>query len=102
VIIVRYVFGPVPSRRLGLSLGVDVVPLKTCSFDCTYCQLGRTACKTTQRGSFARINEVSKLLGMLLRLGLTNVNSPADGKTYFYWLGPWQIDPGLAGLGCFF
>ncbi len=45
----RYVFGPVPSRRLGRSLGVDVVPFKTCSYDCIYCQLGRTTCKTIDR-----------------------------------------------------
>ncbi len=32
-------FGPVPSRRLGRSLGVDLVPFKTCSYDCIYCQL---------------------------------------------------------------
>ena len=38
----RYVFGPVPSRRLGRSLGVDLTPFKTCSYDCIYCQLGRT------------------------------------------------------------
>jgi len=38
----RHVFGPVPSRRLGASLGVDVVRFKTCSYDCIYCQLGRT------------------------------------------------------------
>lgn len=45
----RYVFGPVPSRRLGRSLGVDVVPLKTCTYDCIYCQLGRTTRKTIVR-----------------------------------------------------
>ncbi|ADN50790.1 radical SAM protein [Vulcanisaeta distributa] len=38
----NYVFGPVPSRRLGRSLGVNVVPLKYCNFNCIYCQLGRT------------------------------------------------------------
>lgn len=43
------VFGPVPSRRLGRSLGVDVVPFKTCSHDCIYCQLGRTTCLTADR-----------------------------------------------------
>jgi len=43
------IFGPVPSRRLGRSLGVDVVPFKTCTYDCIYCQLGRTTNKTTQR-----------------------------------------------------
>jgi len=38
----RYVFGPVPSRRFGKSLGVNVVPLKYCNWNCVYCQLGRT------------------------------------------------------------
>jgi wyosine [tRNA(Phe)-imidazoG37] synthetase (radical SAM superfamily) len=43
------IYGPVPSRRLGRSLGVDLVPMKTCSYDCIYCQLGRTTCKTVER-----------------------------------------------------
>lgn len=38
----HYVYGPVPSRRLGLSLGVDLLPYKVCCFDCLYCQVGRT------------------------------------------------------------
>ena len=42
------VFGPVPSRRLGRSLGIDLVPPKTCSYDCIYCQLGRTTRKTVE------------------------------------------------------
>lgn len=44
-----YVFGPVPSRRLGRSLGIDLVPLKTCTYDCIYCQLGRTTNRTICR-----------------------------------------------------
>jgi wyosine [tRNA(Phe)-imidazoG37] synthetase (radical SAM superfamily) len=44
-----YLFGPVPSRRLGLSLGVDLLPYKTCTLDCAYCQLGRTTCLTLER-----------------------------------------------------
>lgn len=47
-----YTFGPVPSRRLGRSLGVDLVPFKTCTYDCIYCQLGPTTCKTTERKPF--------------------------------------------------
>jgi wyosine [tRNA(Phe)-imidazoG37] synthetase (radical SAM superfamily) len=43
------VYGPVPSRRLGRSLGVDLVPFKTCTYDCVYCQLGPTTHKTTLR-----------------------------------------------------
>ena len=38
----KYIFGPVPSRRLGKSLGVDTIPLKTCNWNCVYCQLGRS------------------------------------------------------------
>ena len=46
----KRVYGPVPSRRFGLSLGVDLVPHKTCSYDCCYCQVGPTTCLTdTQR-----------------------------------------------------
>ncbi|MBN1451573.1 MAG: radical SAM protein [Anaerolineales bacterium] len=38
----KYIYGPVPSRRLGQSLGIDTIPLKTCNWNCVYCQLGRT------------------------------------------------------------
>jgi wyosine [tRNA(Phe)-imidazoG37] synthetase (radical SAM superfamily) len=54
----RYVFGPVPSRRLGRSLGVDLVPLKTCSYDCIYCQLGRTTRKTVERKEWVPLDAV--------------------------------------------
>lgn len=48
----KHLFGPVPSRRLGRSLGVDLVPFKTCTFDCVYCQLGRTTNLTMKRKAF--------------------------------------------------
>jgi wyosine [tRNA(Phe)-imidazoG37] synthetase (radical SAM superfamily) len=48
----RFVYGPVPSRRLGLSLGVDILPFKTCTLDCAYCQLGSTGKTVVRRGSF--------------------------------------------------
>ncbi len=48
----RYVFGPVPSRRLGQSLGIDTIPLKTCNWNCVYCQLGRTMPLTNQRREY--------------------------------------------------
>jgi len=48
----RYLFGPVPSRRFGRSLGVDLVPYKTCSFNCVFCQLGRTTRLTTVRREY--------------------------------------------------
>ncbi len=39
----QHVYGPVPSRRLGQSLGIDPIPFKTCNGNCVYCQLGRTS-----------------------------------------------------------
>jgi wyosine [tRNA(Phe)-imidazoG37] synthetase (radical SAM superfamily) len=48
----KYVYGPVPSRRLGQSLGVDTIPLKTCNWNCVYCQLGRTVPLTNERREY--------------------------------------------------
>lgn len=53
-----HVFGPVPSRRLGRSLGVDLIPYKVCSFDCQYCQVGRTTEKTVSRKEWVPLDEV--------------------------------------------
>ncbi len=47
-----FVFGPLPSRRLGQSLGVDPLPLKVCNWNCVYCQLGRTSPLTNERREF--------------------------------------------------
>lgn len=52
------VFGPVPSRRLGRSLGIDPLPLKTCSWNCVYCQLGRTPRPSTDRDRFVPESDV--------------------------------------------
>jgi len=54
----RYIYGPVPSRRLGFSLGVDLVPYKVCTFDCIYCQLGKTTQKTIQRSEYFKKDEI--------------------------------------------
>jgi len=47
-----HLFGPVPSRRLGRSLGVDLIPPKTCPYDCIYCEVGRTTCQTRERFAY--------------------------------------------------
>ncbi len=61
-----YIFGPVPSRRLGRSLGVDLVPFKTCSYDCIYCQLGRTTNQTVERREWVPLDAVlAELRGKL-------------------------------------
>ncbi|MGD8701314.1 MAG: radical SAM protein [Desulfosarcina sp.] len=54
----RHLFGPVPSRRFGRSLGIDLTPYKTCSMDCVFCQLGRTSDKTLTRKRYVPTAEV--------------------------------------------
>jgi len=54
----RYLYGPVPSRRLGRSYGIDIVPFKVCTLDCVYCQLGRTVEKSVERKDYVPIDAV--------------------------------------------
>ena len=54
----NYLYGPVTSRRLGSSLGVDILPFKTCSFNCVYCQLGNTTKTTLQRREYVPVQPV--------------------------------------------
>jgi wyosine [tRNA(Phe)-imidazoG37] synthetase (radical SAM superfamily) len=66
----KYLYGPVPSRRLGLSLGIDIVPLKSCTLDCVYCQLGKTTDKTIERKDYVPIKAVLAELKDKLNEGL--------------------------------
>jgi len=66
----QYIFGPVPSRRLGLSLGIDIVPLKSCTLDCVYCQLGRSSDLTNERRDFMPVTEVIAQLKEKLEQGV--------------------------------
>ncbi|PKL69264.1 MAG: radical SAM protein [Methanomicrobiales archaeon HGW-Methanomicrobiales-1] len=54
----KHIFGPVLSRRLGLSLGVDLIPFKICSYDCAYCECGTTTNKTLMRQDFFPAKDV--------------------------------------------
>lgn len=66
----KYFYGPVPSRRLGRSLGLDICPFKTCSFDCVYCQLGSVSRKTISRKSLAPVNRISDELKKIINARL--------------------------------
>ncbi len=64
----RYIFGPVPSRRLGYSLGIDPIPGKICSYDCVYCEVGRTTIKTIERKEYVSAERIlSELFEFLER-----------------------------------
>ena len=54
----KIIFGPVPSRRLGRSLGVDLTPRKTCNMDCVYCECGKTTNLSNKREKFYKLEEV--------------------------------------------
>ena len=62
----KYVFGPVPSRRLGQSLGIDTIPLKTCNWNCVYCQLGRTQPVTHTRKDYLPPADILAEVGQAL------------------------------------
>ncbi len=62
-------FGPVPSRRYGRSLGIDLVPMKTCCYDCLFCQLGPTPATTCERRDYVPVAEVLRDLEAWLARG---------------------------------
>ncbi|MFO7666831.1 MAG: radical SAM protein [Desulfobacterales bacterium] len=64
----RYIFGPVPSRRLGISLGVDLLPAKTCTLDCVYCECGRTVNLTLDIKDYVPVEKVKSELRHFLSL----------------------------------
>lgn len=65
----QHLFGPVPSRRLGRSLGVDLTPFKTCTLDCIFCQLGRTTHRTLDRRNYVSAHEVEAELAAWINGG---------------------------------
>lgn len=59
----KYIFGPVPSRRLGLSLGVDIIPRKLCTLDCVYCEVGLTDKRGMARKEYVPAKDVLAEVG---------------------------------------
>ena len=64
-----HIYGPVPSRRLGFSLGIDIIPFKTCSLDCIYCQLGRTSKKKIRRKEYFSQEKILSQIKKVLASG---------------------------------
>lgn len=75
-----YLFGPVLSRRLGLSMGVDLLPFKTCNLDCIYCELGRTACLADCRGSFVPPDKVLQEIRAKKNEGFNHLTFAGSGE----------------------
>jgi len=70
----RYLYGPVPSRRLGRSLGIDLVPHKICTYDCIYCQIGNTTEKTLARKEYIPVKEVLEEVKRFLNEGTSSID----------------------------
>jgi wyosine [tRNA(Phe)-imidazoG37] synthetase (radical SAM superfamily) len=70
----RHLYGPVPSRRLGRSLGIDLVPPKVCTYDCIYCQVGQTTQKDLQRKEYIPVKEVLEEVRRFLSKGETPID----------------------------
>jgi len=62
----KYIFGPVNSRRLGASLGIDLLPRKICSFDCIYCEIGTTTELTAQRREYVPTSDICREIEQFL------------------------------------
>lgn len=62
----KYLFGPVPSRRLGMSLGIDLIPYKVCTLNCVYCECGPTTKLTLERKEYVPYEIVLKELNQYL------------------------------------
>jgi len=87
----KHIFGPVLSRRLGLSLGIDLIPFKTCTYDCAYCECGHTTDKTVTRRNYFPAEEVMAELRTVLssRPALDSVTFAGSGEpTLSLALGP--------------
>jgi wyosine [tRNA(Phe)-imidazoG37] synthetase (radical SAM superfamily) len=91
----RVVFGPVPSKRLGQSLGIDPIPLKTCNWNCVYCQLGRSVPLSNQRREFfprqAVLEEIAQALHANPAGKIDWVTFVGSGETTLYSGLGWMI-----------
>lgn len=63
----KFIYGPIPSRRLGKSLGVSPIPKKACNYACIYCQLGQTKHMTNRRQMFFEVEEILKEVEAVLQ-----------------------------------
>jgi len=77
----KIAFGPVPSRRLGKSLGINNIPNKFCSYDCIYCQVGRTLNKTIKKRVFYKVEDIIQSVEKKIN-NLKNRHEKIDYITY--------------------
>ena len=89
----KYIFGPVSSKRLGQSLGVDLLPPKSCTWNCVYCQLGKTRKFVIERQEFFPREEILQEIreALVLHKGLDWITFVGSGETMLYRGIGWLI-----------
>ncbi len=107
-----YAYGPVPSRRLGRSLGVSPIPHKTCSYNCIYCQLGQTGKLQVKRESFYPKEDILSDIGKVMNFAnADHITFVGDGEPTLCkdlgWLirsckNKWQIPVAVITNGSLF
>ena len=88
----KHLFGPVPSRRLGMSLGIDLVPHKVCSLNCVYCECGRTTNLTTDRKEYVPVDDIFVELNQFLK------ENPAPDYITFSGAGEPTLNSGIGEI----
>ena len=88
----KYLFGPVPSRRLGMSLGIDLVPHKVCTLNCVYCECGRTTNLTLERKEYVPVDEI------LIELNRFLIENPAPDYITFSGGGEPTLNSGIGKI----
>ncbi len=88
----KHIFGPVPSRRLGMSLGVDLVPHKVCPLNCVYCECGKTTMLTVERKEYVPVREIIDELNDYL------INNPAPDYVTFSGSGEPTLNSGIGTI----
>lgn len=83
----KYFYGPVPSRRLGMSLGVSPIPKKTCNYSCIYCQLGRTNHMINTRQIFYPVEEIIEELkhSLFTKANFDVVTLQSSNRWHFFY-----------------
>ena len=92
----KYVYGPVPSRRLGISLGISPIPKKTCNYSCIYCQLGRTDHMTNRRSLYFPLEDILTELDRVIqeKLDFDVITIVGEGEPTLY-LGLGKLIEGI-------
>lgn len=95
----KYIYGPVPSSRMGLSLGISPIPKKTCNYSCIYCQLGRTSHMICNRRMFLQVSDIISEIKLLKNQNLRYdvVTIVGEGEPLLY-LGLGKLLEGIKKL----